>query len=114
MLEEFNEVKASSQDVYKLLDRFDIKNSMANILAASRMLRNPNIALRKVWNDINIPEDATEMINQMKNQVLQQFGEAVKNPEEMADAQENLAEIATHAMDTMIIVGINLNNFLYP
>ena len=105
MLEEFNEVKASSQDVYKLLDRFDIKNSMANILAASRMLRNPNIALRKVWNDINIPEDATEMINQMKNQVLQQFGEAVKNPEEMADAQENLAEIATHAMDTMIIEG---------
>lgn len=105
MLEEFNEVKVSSQDVYKLLDRFDIKNSMANILAASRMLRNPNIALRKVWNDINIPEDATEMINQMKNQVLQQFGEAVKNPEEMADAQENLAEIATHAMDTMIIEG---------
>ena len=105
MLEEFNEVKASSQDVYKLLDRFDIKNSMANILAASRMLRNPNIALRKVWNDINIPEDVTEMINQMKNQVLQQFGEAVKNPEEMADAQENLAEIATHAMDTMIIEG---------
>ena len=82
---------------------------MANILAASRQLKNPNIALRKIWSDLNIPESSAEMIDQMKNQVMQQFGEAIKNPQEMADAQEALAEIATHAMDTMIIEGENVS-----
>lgn len=104
-LAEFEEIKAVSDDVYRFLDRYDIKNSMANILAASKMLRNPSIPLRKLWKDLEIPDSAAEMIDQMKNQVLQQFGEAVKNPQEMADAQEALAEIATHAMDAMIIEG---------
>lgn len=109
MLAQFEEVKALNQDIYKMLDRYDINNSMANILAASRQLKNPNIALRKIWSDLNIPESSAEIIEQMKNQVMQQFGEAIKNPQEMADAQEALAEIATHAMDTMIIEGENVS-----
>lgn len=32
-----------------------------------------------------------EMIRQLKEQVLEQFGEALKTPEEMAEAQEQLA-----------------------
>lgn len=104
-LQEFENIKTMSDDVYRFLDRYDIENSMANILAASRLIKNPNIALRKLWNDINIPADEAEMINQMKSQVMEQFGESVKTPKELADAQEALAEVATRAMDTMIIEG---------
>ena len=39
----------------------------------------------------------------LKQQVLEEFGEALKNPAELADAQETLAEVAEHVMDDMII-----------
>ena len=39
----------------------------------------------------------------MKQQVFEAFGEALKNPTELADAQETLAEVAEHVMDGMII-----------
>jgi hypothetical protein len=39
----------------------------------------------------------------MKEQVLRNFGEAVKTPEAMAEAQETLAEVAERTMQGMII-----------
>lgn len=43
------------------------------------------------------------MIKELKEQVLEEFGEALKNPEELADAQETLADVAEHVMDTMLV-----------
>ena len=39
----------------------------------------------------------------MKELILERFGESVKSPAEMADAQEALADVAEHVMDTMIV-----------
>jgi hypothetical protein len=47
--------------------------------------------------------DYQEMINGLKQQLLEEFAEAVKTPQEMADAQATLAEVAERVMQTMII-----------
>ena len=100
MYEQASEV---SQDVYAYLDHFDMPNTIANILGASEMLRHPNQMMekkkKKDWGDKTSVEEAA----QMKQQVLESFGEALKNPTELADAQETLAEVAEHVMDGMII-----------
>ena len=54
---------------------------------------------------LNFPGNADykEMIEDLKAQVLEDFGEAVKTPEEMIKAQATLAEVAERVMQTMII-----------
>lgn len=43
------------------------------------------------------------MIAELKQQVLENYGEAIKTPEEMVKAQATLAEVAERVMQTMII-----------
>ena len=91
------------EDVYAFLDRYDITNSLANIMAANDMLRQPNRMMERLWRKDNFSKDAMEKIADLKNKVLEDFGEALKNPDELKKAQETLAEVAEHVMDTMII-----------
>jgi hypothetical protein len=56
-----------------------------------------------LWNTKGASAKSMESIEAMKEKVLQQFGEAIKSPEEMADAQETLADVAEHVMDTMVL-----------
>ncbi len=98
---QFDEVLQASDEVYQLLDRIDMPNTVLNVMAASRMMRNPNQMFRKLFKQLDDSDDIT--ITDLKEQVLEQFSEAVKTPEAMADAQENLADIAENVMKTMII-----------
>lgn len=91
------------EDVYAFLDRYDITNSLANIMAANEMLRQPNRMMERLWKKDSFSKDAMEKIADLKNKVLEDFGEALKNPDELKKAQETLAEVAEHVMDTMII-----------
>lgn len=100
MYEQASEV---SQDVYAYLDHFDMPNTIANILGASEMLRHPNQMMETLWKKDWGDKTSVEKAAQMKQQVLESFGEALKNPTELADAQETLAEVAEHVMDGMII-----------
>ncbi len=72
-------------------------------MAANDMLRQPNRMMERLWRKDNFSKDAMEKIADLKNKVLEDFGEALKNPDELKKAQETLAEVAEHVMDTMII-----------
>lgn len=102
-LDLYQQAVNAPEDVYTYLERYDIANSMANVLAVSDMLRKPNQMMERLWKQENLSKDAMDMIADMKEKVLQEFGEALKNPSELADAQETLAEVAEQVMDTMII-----------
>ena len=102
-LQEVQQALNASQEVYEYLDRYDISNSVANILAVNNMLRHPNQMMEKLWKDYNFSTESVDKIEDLKQQVLDAFGEAVKTPEELAEAQETLAEVAAHVMETMII-----------
>ncbi len=100
MYEQASEV---SQDVYAYLDHFDMPNTIANILGVNEMLRHPNQMMETLWKKDWGDKTSVEKAAQMKQQVFEAFGEALKNPTELADAQETLAEVAEHVMDGMII-----------
>ena len=104
-LDEFKNAVRTEESVYQMLDRYDVKTNMVNLMAASRILKNPGKMVSDLFENGEI-----EMIRQLKEQVLEQFGEALKTPEEMAEAQEQLADVATHVMDSMIIVSDNITS----
>lgn len=101
--QEYASVLEASDDVYEFLEKYDVKNSARNVLAATRLLNNPSNVFDTLFNTEGKSRDYQEMIDDLKNQVLENFGEAVKTPKEMADAQATLAEVAERVMQTMII-----------
>ena len=108
-LEEVQQALNASQEVYEYLDRYDISNSVANIMAVNNMLRHPNQMMDKLWKEYNFSTDSVEKIEDLKQQVLDAFGESIKTPEELAEAQKTLAEVAEHVMETMIIEDPDVN-----
>lgn len=100
---EYRQVLDSSGDIYAYLQRYDMVNSMANVLVVSDLLRRPNQMMDRLWKQGAPSLEASDMLEALKQQVLEKFGESLENPEELADAQETLADVAEHVMDTMII-----------
>lgn len=103
MLQEYNAVLEVSDDVYAYMERYDMKNTPNNVLAISRLLENPSNVFTLLFSEEGKSADYKKTISDMKELVMERFGEAVKTPEEMAQAQETLAEVAERAMQSMII-----------
>lgn len=99
----YADILHTSEEIYHVLERANIPNTMQNILAMQQMLANRNQMFETLWNAKSATTEAMEKIEQMKELILERFGEAVQSPTEMADAQEALADLAEHVMDTMII-----------
>ena len=92
--------QTTEKELYGILKQFDIPDSQANIQALSQMLQNRN----KLFQDLFVDTDviSKEDLEEMKEGIIKNFAEAVKTPEEMAEAQKKLAETAEHVMDQMI------------
>lgn len=105
----YQQILDTPEEIYSYLDRYDIPNSMANIMAVSEMLRTPNQVMERLFREGRFSQTSMEKIAALKQQVLEDFSEALKNPQELADAQETLAEVAEHVMDTMIIEDPDVN-----
>ena len=103
MAQEYNAVLEASDDVYAYLEKYDMKNSANNVLAISRLLENPSNVFEVLFSEEGKSQSYKEALQEMKDLVMQRFGEAVKTPEEMAQAQETLAEVAERTMQAMII-----------
>ncbi len=103
LAQEYTSVIEASDDVYAFLEKYDVKNSANNVMAAARLLQNPSNVFDTLFSTEGKSVDYQEMIADMKAQVLENFSEAVKTPEEMAKAQATLAEVATRVMQSMII-----------
>lgn len=102
-LGQFTEVLSASEDIYTYLEQNNIPNTMSNILAVTQMFRNPNRMFERLFASQSKDTQSIEKVRELKEQVLEQFAEAIKSPTEMAEAQETLADIAEHVMDSMII-----------
>lgn len=100
---EYQQVLQTSEEVYSYLERYHMPNSVMNVMAVSEMMRRPNQVLNRLWKQDSLSKSSAEMIAELKEEVLEKFGESLKNPEELADAQEKLADVAEHVMDTMLI-----------
>ena len=97
-LKKFNQAVSVPENVYAFLEKYDVKTTAVNLMAASRLMKNPSEAVRNLWER---GESATARA--LLDETLRRFSESVKNPKELAQAQETLADTAEHVMDSMII-----------
>lgn len=94
-----------AEDIYAVLEKYDIPNTMSNILAMEAMLKNRNGMFRQIFGKGVKDADekpGTDDIAEMKQEVLDAFGEAISAPEEMAETQEKLGILAENVMRGMI------------
>lgn len=108
-LSRYGEVLQASEDVYQFLERGDFPNSIQNVLAASILLQNPSAMFDTLFGKSKNISERMQQVEDIKNIVLERFGEAIKTPEEMAQAQEELADIAEKAMRGMIVENQNIS-----
>ena len=92
--------QTSEKQIFTILKQFDLPDSQINVEAVGQMLQQRN----KLFQDLFVKNEAvtTEDLEIIKEGILKQFAEAVKTPEEMAQAQLKLAETAEHVMDNMM------------
>ena len=110
----------SSKEVYQVLERYELPNTMLNVMAASAYMKDRNSAYRRFFSlgngrtpDASIrpdeymteKEDGTVEVDfaAIQEELLERFGEDVKKPEELAKAMAELAECAEKCMRTMIM-----------
>lgn len=94
-----------TEDIYQVLQKYDIPNTMANVLAMESMIKDRNQMFRKIFGSgVKAPEEkpGIEDLEEIKEELLEEFGEAVSEPADMAVAQEKLGELAENVMKTMI------------
>lgn len=84
----------------RMLADYELPMDTYNMLAASRMRNQRNGMFQRLFSPGN-QEEAPDLAR-AKEQILEKFAEAVKTPEDMAKAQQALAETAEHIMEGMI------------
>lgn len=112
-LEGVKQCANTKEEVYQILAQYDIPNSVQNIIAMETMLSERNQVFKKLFAqreqaalDGTIQgSDAMavqEEIDAIKQQLLEDFGNAVSEPKELAEAQEALGKLAENVMKSMI------------
>lgn len=84
----------------RMLVDYELPMDTYNMLAASRMRNQRNGMFQRLFSPGN--QEETPDLSKAKEQILEKFAEAVKSPEDMAKAQQALAETAEHIMEGMI------------
>ena len=102
----------SDEQAYEMLERLYIPQTPAYLEAINTMMKNSGDMYRRLFSlareDRNIFSETNEKaegktIEDVMADLIREYGEAVQAPEEMAEAQEKLADLAEHAMDGMIV-----------
>lgn len=99
-LKDMQEAATASKEVYEMLEHYDIPVTVNHVLAAAAYRKNRNGVFQEFFRmeeDMNMPEELAGI----KEKILKDFGEAVKTPQAMAEAQERLAKTAEKVMKTM-------------
>jgi hypothetical protein len=107
-LETLREAAEAPVRIYELLEDYSIPTTANNVIAMQQMMANPNGALRKFFqmaDDIEKDDPKSELMDeiaQIKEKLLHDMGESIQAPEELADAQQTLAEVAEHCGQTVM------------
>ena len=112
----------TSDEVYRLLEHYDIPNSVQNILAMEALISDRNQVFKKLFASVQSNDERYSQktdssvavdnggekfdwqteLESVKQQLLEDFGNSVSEPKEMAEAQETLGKLAENVMKTMI------------
>ena len=92
--------QTNEKQIINILKQFDLPDSQINVQAVGQMLQERN----KLFQELLVQNKTVTIqeLETIKENILKDFAEAVKTPEEMAQAQLKLAETAEHVMDNMM------------
>ena len=99
----------ASEEVYQFLLDYDVSNTVYNVLAAQEFLNNRNGAFRRLFAK-NPGETRDTDLEAAKDAMIEKYGEAIKTPEAMKEAQEELEKTAERVMDTMLVDHANVTS----
>lgn len=100
----------AGEDIYHVLQKYDIPNTVNNIIAMQSMVKDRNQIYRQIFGGNTKEENETgdvdevgaEDIEQIKKKLLEEFAEAVSEPKALAEVQEKLGILAENVMKGMI------------
>lgn len=100
----------AGEDIYHVLQKYDIPNTVNNILAMQAMVKDRNQIYRQIFGGSAKDDDEVgagdeidaEDIEQIKKKLLEEFAEAVSEPKALAEVQEKLGILAENVMKGMI------------
>lgn len=98
-LAEFSQAKQAEAQVLQILAGHDMPVTAYNIMAANQLLNPRGGIFKSLFQREN--NDKSADLEQAKEAVIEKFGEAISTPEEMAEAQKELADVAENVMRTM-------------
>ncbi len=97
---DYRAAATASEDIYKMLDQYDLPKTVSTVLAAQEMLNNGNGVFRKLF--AKAADTQNISLADIEQQILEEFAEAVKTSEDMAKAHRKLAETAENVMKSMM------------
>lgn len=103
------------EEAYQMLADYNMPNTAQNVMAASALIQDRNAGFKKFFGEAAASTESAEEENEVdftaiKEDLLRRFGEAVKTPEDMAEAQKTLADTAENVMKSMIIQSRSVNS----
>lgn len=112
-LAQFKESAEVSEDVYAILEKYDVPNTSLNLLAMDAMLSNRNQVFAQLFGGKNSAgskftadnNNKTTNDKEREDAVLNAFADALSDPEELLAAQQQLQELAADKMETALNEG---------
>lgn len=101
-LEYLAQAASAPEEVYAMLDHYDLPVTVNNVLAAMQQYSQRNRLFQQIFGSESKAELSQEL-EEIQEKLLRDFGEAVKTPKEMAEAQERLADTAEKVMKDMMV-----------
>lgn len=98
-LAEFSQAKQAEAHVLQILAGHDMPVTAYNIMAANQLL-NPRGGIFKTLFEREDKPDTPDL-EEAKEAIIEKFGEALGEPEDLAEAQQELADVAENVMRTM-------------
>ncbi len=103
--QEFARALESEQQIFDLLEEYEIPQTPYSLLAMNEFMKNRNGVFQNLSKYVSnqASESAADVVEDMIDELIRRFGEAVKTPEEMAEAQRNLQDTAENVMKNMLV-----------
>lgn len=107
----FENAANAEKKVYEALSNFDMPVTIENLESLNYLMTKRNEMYRDLFNNNHkrnvfsetTIDSAEKTISDVMEDLTNEFGEAVKTPESMAEAEEALYDLAEHALDDAIV-----------
>lgn len=108
------------EEVYQILEQYELPNTVLNAMAVAEMMQNRNDAYRRFFHlnpkrDVDLAKFPDEYMQEdedgsvdvdfdaVREELLERFSEDIRKPKELAKAMAELAECAEKCTSTMIL-----------